>query len=130
MTQEDFYQKICPVADATCPVEIAPPRGSRSRSAATGRTSLDRQPFPARAVRCPVPPATIASLFFAIVFVIINESHRAAERGLTMPVGGIGLEDILLFTIAAGVIIVLGGGAFQAWRRWSDDRRIRKHLRQ
>jgi hypothetical protein len=48
---------------------------------------------------------------------------------LTMPAGGIGLEDILLFTIAAGVIIVLGGGAFQAWRRWSDDRRIRKHLR-
>jgi hypothetical protein len=32
--------------------------------------------------------------------------------------------------VAAGVIIVLGGGAFQAWRRWSDDRKIRKHLRQ
>ena len=44
-----------------------------------------------------------------------------------MPAGGIGLEGILLFT--AGVIIVLGGGAFQAWRRWSDDRKIRKHLR-
>jgi hypothetical protein len=41
-----------------------------------------------------------------------------------MPVGG-----IVLFTIAAGVIIVLGGGAFQAWRRWSDHRKIRKHLR-
>jgi hypothetical protein len=37
----------------------------------------------------------------------------------------------LLFIIAgAGLFIVLGGGAFQAWRRWSDNRRIRKHLRQ
>jgi hypothetical protein len=51
-----------------------------------------------------------------------------------MPEAGTGLEDILFFVIAiiaaAGLIIVLGGGAFQAWRRWSDDRRIRKHLRQ
>jgi hypothetical protein len=47
-----------------------------------------------------------------------------------MPAGGTGLEDILLFISAAGLIIVLGGGAFQAWRRWSDNRRIRKHLRQ
>ena len=52
----------------------------------------------------------------------------AAEGDLTMSGGGIGLEDILLFTVAAGVLIVLGGGAFQAWRSWSDDRRIRKHL--
>jgi hypothetical protein len=46
-----------------------------------------------------------------------------------MPRGGTGLEDILLLIIAAGLIVVLGGGVFQAWRRWSDDRRIRKHLR-
>jgi hypothetical protein len=29
-----------------------------------------------------------------------------------------------------GLSSLLGGGAFQAWRRWSDNRRIRKHLRQ
>ena len=59
-----------------------------------------------------------------------NEPQRAAGTDLTMPAGGTGLEDILLFISAAGIIIVLGGGAFQAWRRWSDNRRIRKHLRQ
>jgi hypothetical protein len=38
--------------------------------------------------------------------------------------------DGLLFIIAgAALMIVLGGGAFQEWRRWSDNRRIRKHLR-
>jgi hypothetical protein len=47
-----------------------------------------------------------------------------------MPAGGTDLLDVLLFIIAgAALIIVLGGGAFQAWRRWSEDRRIRKHLR-
>jgi hypothetical protein len=48
-----------------------------------------------------------------------------------MPGGGSDWVDVLLFIIAgAALIIVLGGGAFQAWRRWSDDRKIRKHLRE
>jgi hypothetical protein len=56
---------------------------------------------------------------------------RSEARGARMmPAGGTDLVDILLFVIAgAALIIVLGGGAFQEWRRWSDDRRIRKHLR-
>jgi hypothetical protein len=47
-----------------------------------------------------------------------------------MPAGDTGWLDVLLFGIAA---TVLGGfafiGAIEAWRRWSDNRRIRKHLR-
>jgi len=38
--------------------------------------------------------------------------------------------DILLF---AGIVIMLTGigfvGAIEGWRQWSDNRRIRKHLR-
>jgi len=50
--------------------------------------------------------------------------------GANMPVGGTDFLDVLLLvTAAAAFVIVLGGGAFQAWRRWSDNRRIRKHLR-
>jgi len=47
-----------------------------------------------------------------------------------MPQAGTNLFDILLF---AGIVIVLTGigfvGAIEAWRHWSDNRRIRKHLR-
>jgi hypothetical protein len=47
-----------------------------------------------------------------------------------MPAGGTDLVDVFLFVIAgAALFVVLGGGALQAWRRWSDDRRIRRHLR-
>jgi hypothetical protein len=39
--------------------------------------------------------------------------------------------DLILAAIIVGVsIIVLGGGAYTTWRSWSDDRKIRKHLRQ
>jgi hypothetical protein len=39
--------------------------------------------------------------------------------------------DFILAAIIVGVfIIVLGGGAYTTWRSWSDDRKIRKHLRQ
>jgi hypothetical protein len=125
--QEDFYQKSKTESDAT--VEIGTAARGWSRSAATGRTISRQVALPGAGGAVPRAARDNSVPFFAIVFVIINESHRAAGRGLTMPVGGIGLEDILLFTVAAGVIIVLGGGAFQAWRSWSDDRRIRKHLR-
>ena len=41
--------------------------------------------------------------------------------------------DVLFYIIAAGAAVVIGGGAvaaaIQAWRDWSDNRRIRKHLR-
>jgi hypothetical protein len=37
-------------------------------------------------------------------------------------------DTILLIVAIAGVVIVLGGGAYQAWREWADYRRIRKHL--
>jgi len=47
-----------------------------------------------------------------------------------MPAGDADLLDILLFIIGVlALIIVLGGGAFQELHRWSDNRRIRKHLR-
>jgi hypothetical protein len=50
-----------------------------------------------------------------------------------MPRGGTDPTDVLLFIItiivSAGLIIVVGGGALEAWRSWSDNRRIRKHLR-
>ena len=42
-----------------------------------------------------------------------------------MSAGGTNLLDILHYAIAGtALIIVLGGGAFQSWRRWSDNRRI------
>jgi uncharacterized membrane protein YedE/YeeE len=41
--------------------------------------------------------------------------------------------DVLFFIVAGGVAVVVGGCAFiaaiEAWRRSSDNRRIRKHLR-
>jgi hypothetical protein len=47
-----------------------------------------------------------------------------------MSAGGTDLLDFLLYVIAgAALIMVLGGGAFQSWRHWSDRRKIRKHLR-
>jgi hypothetical protein len=61
--------------------------------------------------------------------------HSFGKRGdtLTMPRGGTDPTDVLLFIItiivSAGLIIVVGGGALEAWRSWSDNRRIRKHLR-
>jgi hypothetical protein len=46
---------------------------------------------------------------------------------------GTDLVDVLFVIIAAGIATVLGGcagiAALQAWRNWSDNRRIRKHLR-
>jgi hypothetical protein len=51
-----------------------------------------------------------------------------------MPASGTDPLDVLFFIIAimigAVLLIVLGGGIFQSWRRWADNRRIRKHLRQ
>jgi hypothetical protein len=38
-------------------------------------------------------------------------------------------DTVLLIVALAGVAIFLGAGAYQAWRDWSDNRRIRKHLR-
>ena len=50
-----------------------------------------------------------------------------------MPGGAADLIDVLFVIVAAGVATVLGGCAFvaavQAWRDWSANRRIRKHLR-
>ena len=50
-----------------------------------------------------------------------------------MPGDGTYLVDILFYIIAVGVVAVLGGTAFiaaiETWRDWSDNRRIRKHLR-
>jgi hypothetical protein len=47
-----------------------------------------------------------------------------------MPTGGTDWLDMLLF---AGIAIVLAGfalvGALEGWRHWSDNRRIRKRLR-
>jgi hypothetical protein len=47
-----------------------------------------------------------------------------------MPQAGMDWLDILLF---AGIVVVLTGivfvGAIEGWRHWSDNRRIRKHLR-
>jgi hypothetical protein len=47
-----------------------------------------------------------------------------------MPDGGIDLSDTLLL---AGIVILFAGFAFvsavEGWRRWSDNRRIRKHFR-
>jgi hypothetical protein len=40
-----------------------------------------------------------------------------------------GIDLVLAIIVGAELIIVLGGGAFQACRSWSDNRRIRKHLR-
>jgi hypothetical protein len=40
------------------------------------------------------------------------------------------LDFILALIIGLALIIVLGGGAYTTWRSWSDDRKIRKHLRQ
>jgi hypothetical protein len=41
--------------------------------------------------------------------------------------------DVLFFIVAGGIAVVLGACAFiaaiEAWRRSSDNRRIRKHLR-
>jgi len=43
--------------------------------------------------------------------------------------GGIDFDDILL----VGLVALLGTGAYifavDAWRHWSDERRIRNHLR-
>jgi len=55
-----------------------------------------------------------------------------AESGVykSMSAGGTDLLDFLLYVVVGAVlIIVLGGSAFQSWRRWSDNRRIRRHLR-
>jgi hypothetical protein len=50
-----------------------------------------------------------------------------------MPAGGTDPLDVLLFIVAGGVAVLLGGCAFvaaiEAWRRWSTNRKIRKHLR-
>jgi hypothetical protein len=55
---------------------------------------------------------------------------RQHESGGGSMSGGTDLLDILLYALAgAALIMVVGGGAFQSWRRWSDNRRIRKHLR-
>jgi hypothetical protein len=47
-----------------------------------------------------------------------------------MPEGGTNWFDVLLF---AGLAVLLGGfaivSAVEGWRRWSYNRRIRKHLR-
>jgi hypothetical protein len=47
-----------------------------------------------------------------------------------MPAGGTDLLDTLLL---AGLAILFAGFAFvsavKGWRRWSDNRRIRKHFR-
>jgi hypothetical protein len=57
-------------------------------------------------------------------------SGLAGGRTDEMPEGGTNWFDILLF---AGLAVLLGGfvivSAVEGWRRWSDDRRIRKHLR-
>jgi len=37
-------------------------------------------------------------------------------------------DTVLLIAAIAGVAILLGGGAYHAWRDWADNRRIRKHL--
>jgi len=40
--------------------------------------------------------------------------------------------DTVLLIVAldvAVIALVLGVGAYQAWREWADYRRIRKHLR-
>jgi hypothetical protein len=37
-------------------------------------------------------------------------------------------DTVLLIVDVAVVALVLGVGAFQAWRDWSDNRRIGKHL--
>jgi hypothetical protein len=49
-----------------------------------------------------------------------------------MPTGGDFLDTILFIVVVgamAGLILVLFG-VIQAWRQRSDERRIRKHLRQ
>jgi hypothetical protein len=47
-----------------------------------------------------------------------------------MPKGDMDWSDILLFTSIAIVVAAFGFvGALEGWRRWSDNRRIRKHLR-
>ena len=47
-----------------------------------------------------------------------------------MSKGGADWLDVVLF---AGIVIVLAAfgfvGALEGWRRWSNNRRIRKHLR-
>jgi hypothetical protein len=40
------------------------------------------------------------------------------------------LDFILTVIVGLALIIVLGGGAYKTWRSWSDDHKIRKHLRQ
>ena len=51
------------------------------------------------------------------------------HRGRAMPE----FLDVLFYIIAAVVAVVIGGGAvaagIRAWGDWSDNRRIRKHLR-
>jgi hypothetical protein len=48
-----------------------------------------------------------------------------------MPAGGSDpLDFVLAVIVGIGLIIVLGGGAYKKWRSWSDDRKIKKHLRQ
>jgi hypothetical protein len=41
--------------------------------------------------------------------------------------------DILFYIIAVGVAVMLGSfalvGAIEAWRRWSTNRKIKRHLR-
>ena len=77
------------------------------------------------------PPAVVATLDHRAGCFVGNRRAAVVRGALTMPGGSSDWVDVLLFIIAgAGLIIVLGGGAFQALRRWSDNRRIRKHLRQ
>jgi hypothetical protein len=46
-----------------------------------------------------------------------------------MPDGGTDLLDILLFTSLAILLTLFGFAcAVEGWRRWSDNRRIRKHF--
>ena len=50
-----------------------------------------------------------------------------------MPGGSTDPLDGLLFIVAAGLTILLGGCAFvaaiEAWRRWSTNRKIEEHFR-
>jgi hypothetical protein len=60
--------------------------------------------------------------------------HSQAQRlGAWVMLAGTDPLDVLFFIVAGGTIIVLGGcaiiAAVEAWRRSSDNRRIRKHLR-
>ena len=45
-----------------------------------------------------------------------------------MPAETTSLFDVLLLIFAAVIGGIVIGGAVQAWRSWSDHRRIEKHL--